>query len=213
MPDPKLIGTNRYNLTQPDGVAPVRRQIEGLRQTHGVFTMHLVNQKPGQQTYGEKIVYSVYYKPWDLMVGTGVYLDDLYAVLKAIAWKIFALFASVTLVCAALSAAIGINIAGPVARLNAAMRRLADRDTTVAIPSVGRGDEIGAMAAAVQVFKDNLIHAERLAVEQERLKAATTAAQKAAMVQTADGFESRVGGLIAILSAAATELEATARSR
>jgi methyl-accepting chemotaxis protein len=211
MPDPKLIGTNRYDYTQPDGVAPVRRQIEALRQSHGVFTMHLVNQKPGQQTYGEKIVYSVYYKPWDLMLGTGVYLDDLNAVLAAIAWKILALFASVILVCAGLSAAIGVNIAGPVAKLNAAMRRLADRDTTITIPSVGRGDEIGAMAAAVQVFKDNLIRSDQLAVEQDRLKAEAAAAQKAAMVRTADGFESEVGGLIGVLSSAATDLEATAR--
>ncbi|MBO9556960.1 MAG: CHASE3 domain-containing protein [Caulobacter sp.] len=56
-------------------------------------------------------------------------------------------------------------IAGPIAAMTAAMRRLADGDNTVAVPAVGRRDEIGAMAAAVVTFKDAAI--EKLRVESE----------------------------------------------
>ncbi|WP_419730728.1 hypothetical protein [Lichenicola sp.] len=40
--------------------------------------------------------------------------------------------------------------------MTATMRALANRDMTAIIPGAGRGDEIGAMAAAVQVFKDSM---------------------------------------------------------
>jgi methyl-accepting chemotaxis protein len=56
-------------------------------------------------------------------------------------------------------------IAAPVASMTEVMRRLADHDTSVVIPGVGRRDEIGAMADAVQVFKDNAIERVRLEAE------------------------------------------------
>ena len=60
------------------------------------------------------------------------------------------------------------GIAAPIGQMTEAMRRLAQQDTGVCIPGIGRKDEIGAMAAAVQVFKEN---------SQERLKLETEAAQ------------------------------------
>ena len=49
------------------------------------------------------------------------------------------------------------TVAKPVIAMTAAMGRLADHDVAAAIPAVGRKDEIGRMADAVQVFKDNMI--------------------------------------------------------
>ena len=57
------------------------------------------------------------------------------------------------------------GIARPIERMTRAMGRLAEGDETVAVPHTGRRDEIGAMAAAVQVFKDNLLRSR--ALEQE----------------------------------------------
>jgi methyl-accepting chemotaxis protein len=56
-------------------------------------------------------------------------------------------------------------IAAPVASMTRVMRRLADQDTNVEIPGVGRRDEIGEMADAVKVFKDNAVERVRLAAE------------------------------------------------
>jgi methyl-accepting chemotaxis protein len=58
-----------------------------------------------------------------------------------------------------------IAIAAPVARMTDVMRRLANRDTNVEVPGVGRLDEIGAMADSVQVFKANAIERVRLEAE------------------------------------------------
>ncbi len=99
----------------------------------------------------------------------------------------------------------------PLHGLIAAMRRLADHDLAVEIPGAGRGDEIGAMAGAVQVFKDSMIRAADLSAQQVARDAAAAAAQKQAMNRTADGFQMKVGELAAALSQAAGTLEVAAK--
>jgi methyl-accepting chemotaxis protein len=111
----------------------------------------------------------------------------------------------------ALSWLIGRGISGPVVGMAAAMRRLAGGDKTVDIPAVGRKDEIGEMAGAVEVFKTNMLEAERLAAEQAA--EAEAKQRRAATLDTLmQGFEAKVGQLVAALSSAATEMESTAQS-
>ena len=62
------------------------------------------------------------------------------------------------------------GIANPVVEMTGAMRLLAEGDTSIVVPARERADEIGEMAAAVQVFKENRIAQDRLAVEQEELQ-------------------------------------------
>jgi methyl-accepting chemotaxis protein len=97
----------------------------------------------------------------------------------------------------------------PLARATAAMGRLAARDLTVEIPDQGRTNEIGAIASAVQHFKDGLIEGERLATAQAEAQAARLARAEA-LSRATDGFEARVGELVGALAAAAAELEASA---
>ncbi len=61
---------------------------------------------------------------------------------------------------------LGSIIAKPVIGMTAAMGRLANKDWQTQVPALGQTDEIGAMAKAVQVFKESGIENERLAAEQ-----------------------------------------------
>jgi len=106
---------------------------------------------------------------------------------------------------------IGKGIATPVIAMTNAMQRLADGDKGIEIPAQGRKDEVGAMASAVQVFKDNMIRAERLAAEQETERAAQI--RRAQMLESLTGqFDAQVATVLHIVSGAATEMEATAQS-
>jgi signal transduction histidine kinase/HAMP domain-containing protein len=58
----------------------------------------------------------------------------------------------------------------PLARMTEVMTRVAGGDTELAVPGIGRSDEIGAMARAVAVFKRNTTEVQRLSLEQERLQ-------------------------------------------
>jgi methyl-accepting chemotaxis protein len=103
------------------------------------------------------------------------------------------------------------TVVSPIALITGTMRRLADGDRAVVIPGIGRGDEIGAMAGAVQVFKDNMTRADSLTAEQEaerQVKERRTAALETLIRR----FEATVGELVASLTEASSEMQATARN-
>ena len=104
------------------------------------------------------------------------------------------------------------GITRPISAMTNAMGVLANGDTTVEIPARGQKDEIGSMAEAVQVFKDNMIETERLRAEQEETKKRTEAERRQMMLDLADRFEASVGGVVGAVTSAATELQATAQS-
>ena len=102
------------------------------------------------------------------------------------------------------------GISGPIMGMTAAMRRLAAHDLAIEIPGANRRDEIGEMASAVTVFRDNMKEADRLSAEAESARA-TREARSARMEGLVRGFQERAGEMVRTLSAASTELEATAR--
>jgi methyl-accepting chemotaxis protein len=212
MPDAKLIGTNRFNARASNGVYPLRELRDGVLKNNGPAVVSYPYPKPGQTAETEKLVYGVQYKPWNLLFGTGVYLDTMETQFAGIFWSYAGLFAMVILVVAAAAVAVAISIVRPLAKLQAGMRRLAAGDKSTEISGIGRADEVGGMAAAVQVFKDSMIKADAMAAEQEQMKTAAATARKAATNQTAEAFQAKVGGFIAMLLSGAGELEATAQS-
>jgi methyl-accepting chemotaxis protein len=104
------------------------------------------------------------------------------------------------------------GITRPISAMTSAMGVLANGDTTVEIPARDQKDEIGVMAGAVQVFKDNMIETDRLRTEQEEQKKRAEAERRQAMLDLADRFEASVGGVVGAVTSAATELQATAQS-
>ena len=122
-------------------------------------------------------------------------------------------FAAVALLFGIVAAwVIGMGISRPILAMTSAMRTLAGGDLQVAIPGSERKDEVGEMAAAVQVFKDNAIEVERLNAEQEAAKIRAEKEKREAMNKLADDFESSIGGIIETLSSAANEMQASAQS-
>ena len=105
---------------------------------------------------------------------------------------------------------IGRSVSRALSAMVLAMTRLASGDSAVVIPGVGRKDEVGEMAGAVQVFKTNMIDAERLRIEQSEIEQRQLQQRKADMRRLADDFESAVGEIIETVSSASTELEASA---
>ena len=79
---------------------------------------------------------------------------------------------------AGLSWLVGNGIARPLNQITEAMRRLADGDTSVEIAGAERGDEIGAMARATEVFRDNAVERIRLEKQSESENAARRERQR-----------------------------------
>ena len=105
-----------------------------------------------------------------------------------------------------------IGIARPIHAITGTMTRLAADDLSVAVPGVGRRDEVGAMADAVQVFRDKLARNQVLEAEAAEARAAVETQRRAAMHDLADRFEAAVGGVVRAVAAAAAELQSAAES-
>lgn len=104
------------------------------------------------------------------------------------------------------------SITIPVRSMTGVMGRLANGEMSVTIAGVGRFDEIGEMADAVQVFKNNMIEADRLRAAQEEMEKRAEIERRKAMLDIAAKFEASVGGIVNSVTAQATELQATAQS-
>ncbi|MCF4126628.1 methyl-accepting chemotaxis protein [Methylobacterium sp. SyP6R] len=115
------------------------------------------------------------------------------------------------LIAAVMALMVSRTLAMPLRAMAALMQRLAQGDKSIVVAGVERGDEVGAMARAVEVFRRNAIEADRLAAAQAAEDEARM--RRARLVDDlARAFEQTVSGLTAGLAGAATEMEATARS-
>jgi methyl-accepting chemotaxis protein len=103
------------------------------------------------------------------------------------------------------------TIARPMAALTRAMKELAGGNFAVALPGLGRRDEIGDVATAVEAFK---IKAEQKAREEAEAKTRqdeiAAGQRRSEMHRLAESFEAAVGRIVNTVSSASTELEASA---
>src|SRR6266545_4792562 len=91
---------------------------------------------------------------------------------------------------------VAFGVIRPIAELTNVMKGLAGGDLDVSVPALSRDDEVGAMARAVQVFKENALRVQSMESEQTSLKRKAEGDRKAAMQQMADGFDSAIGTII-----------------
>ncbi|MCP1561802.1 UNVERIFIED_ORG: methyl-accepting chemotaxis protein [Methylorubrum zatmanii] len=105
-----------------------------------------------------------------------------------------------------------LSITRPLGSLVGVLQRMARGEIEAEIKEAARGDEIGAVGRAVEGIKAMV--ARKAAEEAEvrrRADEAAAAERKRTMVELADGFEAAVGGIVGMVSASATELQATAQ--
>jgi methyl-accepting chemotaxis protein len=101
------------------------------------------------------------------------------------------------------------RMAAPLDALGAAMRRIAEGGLDATIPGTARADEIGNMARALEVFRDNA--AERLQMEAAAAAAqAERQARAEAMARDSEAFARELGRVIGNLETAATRMGGTA---
>jgi len=103
------------------------------------------------------------------------------------------------------------SVIRPLKKLTDAMRELAEGNFAVVLPGLGRQDEVGDMARAVETFKVNAEQKARDEAEAKIRQDQLAAQQRRAdMIRLADGFENAVGEIVETVSSASTELEASA---
>jgi methyl-accepting chemotaxis protein/CHASE3 domain sensor protein len=110
-----------------------------------------------------------------------------------------------------LAVLLGRGISRPMTAMCKAMRELAGGNFEVVLPGLGRRNELGEMAAAVEEFKMQAIaKAERDAAAQDAQNQASSTARRTELIRFADDFEAAVGAIVSNVSASAVQLEQSA---
>ncbi|GGF61738.1 methyl-accepting chemotaxis protein [Azorhizobium oxalatiphilum] len=104
------------------------------------------------------------------------------------------------------------RVVRPISRLTDTMQALAGGDLTADVAGTERKDEIGAMAGAVLVFKEEMVRNATLEREAAEGRQAAEAERRASMLKLASDFEAAVGGIIGNVSSASDQLHSTAQS-
>ena len=208
-PLPQLVGKNMIDFKDPNGFYFVRALIAAAAQTDGGFVSYMF-PRPGSSEAFPKMSYALEVRPWNWVIGTGVYVDDLDAEFYAGMWKVLGWAAGLIAALCIAAYFLARGLVKPVNAMTAAMSDLAAGNLDVAIPGVGRRDELGRVAEAMEVFKRNAVEQRKLEGDQKAAEARSAAQRKSEMAGLADHFERAVGGIIDTVSSASSELEATA---
>lgn len=128
------------------------------------------------------------------------------ATLRTAAWtslvSIITLIAGIWLVIA--------NLTRPIESMKLSILDLAAGHTDREIFGKDRRDEIGEIAGAVGIFKENILEAERLRAEQAETAKRAAAQRRADMLRLANQFQESVGRVVDTVSAASSQLEVAA---
>jgi len=104
------------------------------------------------------------------------------------------------------------SVAGPLRRLAAVMHRITQGDFDAPIDGLRRGDEVGTMASAVLVFRDNAIALRDAQVQRQRSREQAANEKREALDRLAGSFETKILSVTAALAQAAAQLDGSARS-
>ena len=105
---------------------------------------------------------------------------------------------------------LGRHIGAPLQAMAAAMDRLRNNDLAVEIPGVGRSDEVGQMADAVEVFKQQSVEVQQRRDAEEETARRAADQRKAELATLADNFERAVGASVEAVRRSATDIDGSA---
>lgn len=209
-PKPKVEGKNLLKLKDVNGIQFVKELIDEAKKDGGFVSYHF--PKAGAKEASPKLGYAMGFKPWNIMIGTGVYMDDLEASVAEARNEAIIKALIIILIVVVGGVSIGRSIAGPIKKITASMNKLADGDKTIEVLYTNLKNEIGDLARALLAFKENAIKVDKLQAEQKEAEARQEQERKRMMNEMADQFEQSVSGIVTTVSSAATEMQGSSKS-
>lgn len=207
---PELNGQELGDIRDPEGTLLFREFVAVARDAGAGFVGYMWPY-PGQDKPVAKISYVKNVEGWNWIVGSGVYNLQVVHATREMAGQTVILAVIVLLLVAGTSLWLTRKIRNWIVKLTRAMRAVAEGDSTVDVPFTRRGDEIGQMAHAVEVFKRNDLdrealresHAEEAEQRRERMKL---------MEEKIAAFDDRVGAALKAMADVARRMQDSAQT-
>ena len=203
---PQLVGENLLNIRDAYGDLIFTDMID-IVADHG--RGHYRYHWPADENAQLKTSFILGFPSWGWVVGSGIYVTNVSETFWGAALEIGSISTLILAVAAVSSVAVARSVSIPMASMTAAVGRLAGGDKSTEIPARDHEDEVGEMAKAVQVFKENMIQAEAMAAtaaEDQKLR--NLRASK--VEELTHNFDGQVASLLESVAAAASQLQGTA---
>ncbi|MEM9630521.1 MAG: cache domain-containing protein [Pseudomonadota bacterium] len=203
-PKSSIVGTNMMGFKDKTGVPIVQELISQAKAGGGslLYYWPRANSEVAIEKYG----WGAGFAPWNWMIGTGVYVDDLDSAYWSAAATILALAALGALIAITIALIAVRNTVRPLRALTANMSTLADGNTDIAIEGTDRGDEIGQMAAAMEIFVQN--EAARRDLEDQQNAVQEDQARKGSEIQQlSSDFDRQISEMMNIIDSSVQNLQ------
>jgi methyl-accepting chemotaxis protein len=203
-----LIGTNRRDA-ETAGIKIFRLFREGI-EAQGFTVLSYLYPVPGQSEPARKLAFAIGHKGLGLVISTGAQTDDIAAEFRPLALRVAGGLLAALMALGAVAWMIGTSVTKPLAQLNIDVRRIVEGDLQTAVSGTARKDEVGQIARAVQVFRDQARENQDLHARHASDAAARQAEKQQAMTRLADDLRIQVGRVVDGVATGAREADAAA---
>ena len=149
-----LVGKSQMGTKDAEGKL-ITVEFLNVAKTDGQGFVEYSWNKPNSEAPSPKLTYLASVAPWKWIVCTGVYIDDLEATFQGELIKALGLLGGALIVLIGIAVPLSRSLTKPIADITQNMQRLAEGDHETEIKGSQRNDEIGDMARAIEVFKEN----------------------------------------------------------
>ncbi|PPQ40723.1 methyl-accepting chemotaxis sensory transducer with Cache sensor [Rhodoblastus acidophilus] len=209
---PNLEGSNTLNTKDANGREFFREMVAIGNAGRSGFVDYTW-PRPGRSEAVSKAAYLIPIKDFDVIVGSGIYLDDAAAQIWKVIERIGLLMIPILGLFVLYVVRAGRASSKRLGEMTRAMDDLAGGNFSVVLPGLDRPDEIGDMARAVEEFKIKAAdEAARVAQEKAARDQEAAAQRRQEMLTLASQFEKAVGGIVGSVSTSANKLDVVARS-
>jgi len=200
---PQVEGKNLLNLKDPDGVPFNVQMTEAAKAGGGFVAFRHKRTDDAEPT--PKIAYATGYQPWQWMIGTGVYTDDVDAEFSARAVRELMFTLLLLTVAVGIGLWVARGLSRPLVSIRDVLGRIGGGDLSVTVEHTGRPDEIGDIARTVAGLATTLAGARDTALRLDEERAARDQ-QREHLSARATQFARAMDEVVATLSSAATSL-------
>ncbi|WP_434617903.1 bacteriohemerythrin [Azospirillum sp. B2RO_4] len=207
---PELDGTDVSRNADPNGKLLFQEFVRVVKADGAGFVDYLW-PKPGSAQPVAKLSYVKGFAPWGWLIGSGIYIDDVDVAFRHAALRLAGTGLLIALAAVLLALLVSRAIVRPLDGLGRVMQDLAGGNSAVAVPGLDRGDEIGAMARTVEVFRVQQIDLARH-WDRQKIEHRVTEQRAQALKRLTDRFDATIAETIRTVGSAVGTLETTARA-
>jgi methyl-accepting chemotaxis protein len=206
---PDMAGKDLRGMADPAGKMFFTEMIDVVKRSKAGFVSYLW-PKPGFDKPVPKLSYVQGIEEWGWLVGSGIYIDDVDAAFRTELISIGGSALAVVLLVVLVSWGVGGNMIAGLNGASEGIHKLAEGDTSVEIRGAERGDEVGDLVRAAEVFRQHSLEMKRMAEERAEARRQAEAERHATLAGLADELERGVKSTVVTVSTSADRMQSTA---